>query len=128
MTGRAYMGEVLKQLWLKSIEVFDKQVNAQKEKNFWSSSKLLQAHKKCAMKMKQRNKQEKGTHKSVIDGRKHFIGHLRQTGEKDWDNCKLRVNDSGHIEGTICLVNRCKGSFLSMGALTGAIKVATAGI
>ena len=36
-------------------ELFDKQVNAQKEnskKYFWGSRKLPQAHKKCAMKMK----------------------------------------------------------------------------
>ena len=33
-------------------ELLDKQVNAQKEKNFWGSRKLLQAHEKCAMKMK----------------------------------------------------------------------------
>ena len=33
MTGRAYMEEVLTQVWLKSVksELFDKQVNAQKE-------------------------------------------------------------------------------------------------
>ena len=35
MTGRAYMGEVLTQVWLKSIkkmsELFDKEMNAQKE-------------------------------------------------------------------------------------------------
>ena len=83
-------------------ELFDKQVNAQKEKNFRSSSKLPQTHKKVC---DARNKQEKtACIKSVIDGRKHFIRHLRQTGEKEWD--KLRVNDSGHNEGTICLVNR----------------------
>ena len=38
MTGRAYMGEVLNQVWLESIkkisELLDKQVNAQKEKTF----------------------------------------------------------------------------------------------
>ena len=33
-------------------EVLDKQVNAQKEKIFRGLRKLLQAHKKCAMKMK----------------------------------------------------------------------------
>ena len=33
MTGRAYMGEVLIQAWLKSIknELFDKQINEQNE-------------------------------------------------------------------------------------------------
>ena len=33
-------------------ELFDKQVNAQKEKIFRGSRKLPQAHEKCAMKMK----------------------------------------------------------------------------
>ena len=34
MTGRAYLGEVLNQVWLKPslAEILDKQVNAQKEK------------------------------------------------------------------------------------------------
>ena len=39
-------------------ELFDKQVNAQKQKNFRGSCKLLQAHKKVCDEMKQRNKQE----------------------------------------------------------------------
>ena len=47
---------------------------------------------------KQRKKQH--TRKSVIDGRKHFIGHLHKTGEDDWD--KLWDNVSGHNEDTIC--------------------------
>ena len=46
------MGEVLIQVWLKSIELLDKQVNAQKEKSFQGSGKLPQAHEKCAIKMK----------------------------------------------------------------------------
>ena len=48
MTGRAYMGEVLIQVWLRTSELLDKQVNAQKEslKSFWGSHKLQQAHKK----------------------------------------------------------------------------------
>ena len=43
-------------------ELLDKEVNAQKEslkKNFQGSRKLLHAHEKCAMKMKETNKQEK---------------------------------------------------------------------
>ena len=50
MTGRAYMGEVLIQVWLKSIkkmsELLNKQVNAQKE----SLKKLYKPMKKCAKK------------------------------------------------------------------------------
>ena len=37
-------------------ELFDKQVNAQKKKNFRGSHKLM---KKCVMKMKQTRKEEK---------------------------------------------------------------------
>ena len=51
MTGRAYIGEVLTQVWLKSVrtemsELFDKHVNVQKEKSFRGSRKLPQAHEK----------------------------------------------------------------------------------
>ena len=51
--------------------------------------------------MKQRKK--RCTHKNVFDGRKHFIRCIRKTGEKNLD--KLCVNNSGHNESTICLVN-----------------------
>ena len=53
MTGKACKGEVLTQVWLRN-----EQVNAQKEKNFQSSRKLMQAHEKCAMKMKQSSKND----------------------------------------------------------------------
>ena len=72
------------------------------KKYFRGSRKLPQAHKKVC----DENETKKKTmrmRKNVIDGRKHFIGCLRKTGENDLD--KLRVNDSGHNEGTICLVN-----------------------
>ena len=47
MTGRAYMGEVLNQeIHQEMSELLDKQVNAQKEKIFWGSCKLPQAHEK----------------------------------------------------------------------------------
>ena len=64
MTGRAYIGEVLIQIWLHEIheemsELLDKQVNVQKE----SLKKLLgltkapaSPRKKCAMKIKERKK------------------------------------------------------------------------
>ena len=85
-------------------ELFDIQVNAQKEslkKYFWGSHSRKPT-KKCAMKVKE-TKKKRQARKNVIDGRKHFIGHLHKTGEDDWD--KLRANDSGYSEGTICLVN-----------------------
>ena len=50
--------------------------------------------------MKETNKEirkKRRARKNVIDGRKHYIGRLQKTGEKDWD--KLRVNDYGHNEG-----------------------------
>ena len=45
MIGKAYIGKVVTQVWLKSIKLFDKKVNAQNE----SLKKLpgfAQAHKK----------------------------------------------------------------------------------
>ena len=67
-------------------ELFDKEVNAQKE-----SLKKLQGftqapRAKCAMKMKETNKEirkKRRARKNVIDGRKHYIGRLQKTGEKD---------------------------------------------
>ena len=65
-------------------ELFDKEVNAQKEK---SSGVHASPRKKCAMKMKQRNKEtrkeKRRARKNVIDGRRHYIGRLRKTGEDD---------------------------------------------
>ena len=85
-------------------ELFDKEVNAQKE----SLKKTSGVHassrmptKKCVMKMKQRKKRH--ARKNVFGGRKPFIRRTQRTGENDLN--KLRVNDSGHNEGTICLVN-----------------------
>ena len=88
--------------------IFDKEVNVQKEnlKNKNTSGVHAGSHtpmKKCAMKMKQRNKEKRRACKSVFDGRKHFIGHIRKTGENDLN--KLHLNNSGHNKGTICLVN-----------------------
>ena len=76
-------------------ELFDIQVNAQKEEIIRGSRKLPQAHKKCAMKMKETNKQrrkKRRARKNVIHGRKPFIRCTQRTGENDLN--KLRVNDS----------------------------------
>ena len=52
-------------------ELFDIQVNAQKEKTFQGSRKLAQAHENCVMEMKETNKEKKRcARKNVIDGRK----------------------------------------------------------
>ena len=86
-------------------ELLDKQVNAQKEnlkKYFRGSHELPQAHEKVCD--ENETKKKNNVHvKNVIDGRKHFIGRLHKTSEDDWD--KLPDNNSGHNEGTICLVN-----------------------
>ena len=69
-------------------ELFDKEVNAQKE----SLKKLqgfTQAHEKVCDENErntQRNKEirkKRRARKNVIDGRKHYIGRLQKTGEKD---------------------------------------------
>ena len=88
-------------------ELLDKQVNAQKEKNFWGSRKLLQAHEKVCDEMKQTNKKKRCMRKNVIEGRKPFITLIQNTGENDLH--ELRRNDYGYNEGTICLVNRSIG-------------------
>ena len=67
-------------------ELFDKEVNAQKEslkKYFWGSRKLLQAHEKVCDENK--TKKKRCAHKKVIDRRKHFIECLRKTDENDLD-------------------------------------------
>ena len=86
-------------------ELFDKEVNAQKEslkKYFRGSRKLPQAHEKVCDEnetKKQTKKQRKKRHvrKKVFGGRKPFIRRAQRTGENDLD--------SGYNEGTICLVN-----------------------
>ena len=93
-------------------ELFDKQVNEQKEKNFWGSRKLPQTHKKgCDENERNKETNKKKRHTWLLmEG--SIIGRIRKTGE----NNLLRVNNSGHNEGTICL-NWCQGDgFSSMGA------------
>ena len=70
MTGRAYMGEVLNQVWLESIkkmsELLDKQVNAQKEKIFRGSYKLPQAHEKVCDENERRRRKKDDTRVKMI--------------------------------------------------------------
>ena len=86
-------------------QLFNKEVNAQKE-NLKNTSRVhASSHKpikKCEIKMKETKKKQHAC-KNVFDGRKHFIGRIRKTGENDLDN--FRVNNSGHNEGILCLVN-----------------------
>ena len=86
-------------------ELFDKEVNAQKEslkRNFWGSRKLPYAHENVCDE-NERNKQTRKKRRNVFGERKPFIRRTQRTGENDLHN--LQVNDSGHNEGTICLVN-----------------------
>ena len=88
-------------------ELFDKEVNAQKEslkKYFRGSRKLPQAHEKvCDENETKKQRKKRRARKKVFGGRKPFIRRAQRTGENDLD--KLRANDSGYNEGTICLVN-----------------------
>ena len=113
MTGRAYMGEVLIKVWVKSIkkyvsELLHKQVNAQKENLKKTSGVHTNSHKptkKCAMMKVEELELEKKREapKIFFDGRKEFIRRVRKTCLVDIK--LLQVNDSSYIEGTICLVN-----------------------
>ena len=92
----------------------DKEVNAQKEFEKYSEvhASSCKPTKKCAMKKKQRTKKPH-VHKNFIEGRKPFIRCIQRTRENDFN--KLRVNDSGHNEGSK-QVNGYQGNgFLSVG-------------
>ena len=61
-----------------------------------------QAHKKCAMKMKER-KRKRRPRKKFFDDRKDFVCLLLKLDVTDVD--ELQDNNSLHNKGTICLVN-----------------------
>ena len=84
----AYMGEVLTQVWVKSI---DKVVNAQKEslkKLLWFSQ--LQAPTKVYDENERSKDRKQQTHKvllmkgSAIDEKKRFIEHIQKQVKKKW--------------------------------------------
>ena len=66
------------------------------------SCKLPHAHEKVCDE-NERNKKKRRTRKSVFGGWKPFIRRTQRTGENNLN--MLQVNDSGHNEGTICLIN-----------------------
>ena len=80
-------------------ELFDKQVNAQKEKTSGVHISSCKPTKKVCDENESRKK--RWAPKIFFDGRKEFIRHVRKTGVMDIK----RVTDSSYIEGTICLVN-----------------------
>ena len=77
------MGEVLIQIWLKSIsELLDKQVNVQKESLKKTSVVHENSHKptkKCAMKMKEERKKQL-PRKNFCGERKDFIRPYQKNG------------------------------------------------
>ena len=106
-------------------------MNAQKESlknNFRGSHKLPQAHEKVCNENERRKKEQQAP-KIIFDGRKEFIRRVRKT--RLMDIKRLQVNDSSYIWRYYLFskrVNRCQGDrFLSVGAQTGAIKLAMAG-
>ena len=74
-------------------ELFDKQVNAQKQKSFWGSRKLPPAHEKvCDENESKRIRKKRRACKNVFDGRGEIIrrlwkGHVMDINEP-------QVNDS----------------------------------
>ena len=66
---------------------------------------VMQAHEKCAMKMKERNKERKKRqpHKNFFDDRKDFVWLLLELDITNVD--ELQDNNSSHTKGAICLVN-----------------------
>ena len=84
-------------------ELVDKQVNVQKESfkklpGFTQNSR--KPTKKCAMKMKERNKEKKRRAPKIF-----FDGIRRVRKTRAMDIKQLQINNSSYIEGTICLVN-----------------------
>ena len=73
-------------------ELFDKQVNAQKEKNFWG---LPQAHERVCdenERKKESRRKKQHAHKNIFNGSEEFIRHLWKGHVMDIN--KLQVNDS----------------------------------
>ena len=71
---------------------------------------VTQAHEKCVMKMKERNKERKKRRlrKKFFDDRKDFVWPLPKLVVTNVD--ELQVNNSSHTKGTICLVNGWMGA------------------
>ena len=82
-------------------ELFDKQVNAQKQKTSGVHVSSRKLTKKVCDENESRKRQAP---KIFFDGRKEFIMHVWKTGVMVIK--RLQVTDSSYIEGTICLVNK----------------------
>ena len=65
-------------------ELFDKEVNAQKEKSSGVHASSRKPTKKvCDENETKKQKKKRRARKNVIDGGEHFIGCLRKTGGND---------------------------------------------
>ena len=62
---------------------------------------VMQAHEKCAMKIKERKKP--WPCKNIFDDREDFVWLLQKLDVTNVN--ELQVNNSSHTKGTICLVN-----------------------
>ena len=76
-------------------ELFDKEVNAQKEKTSRVHTSSHKPTKKCAMKMKERRKNDTHVKMLLMEG-SPLKGTHKELG---------KISDSGHNESTICLLN-----------------------
>ena len=83
-------------------ELLDKQVNAQKEKIFWGSSKLPQAHEKVCDESRIIRIRKNDTRVKMLF-MEAYIRFKQKTGENNLH--ELLGNDYGYNEGTICVVN-----------------------
>ena len=87
MTGRAYMGEMLIQIWLESMirKLVDKQVNVQNESLFRGSRRLPYAHKKVCDE-NERRKQKKNDYcvKNFVVKGNTLKGRIRRMAEPIW--------------------------------------------
>ena len=91
-------------------ESFDKQVNAQKEKNFQGSHKFPQAHEKCAMKMKQTRKK-----RHTCIGKpwaKHLLTHMGYVKRRGSTAAKVNVCNYEDLKTIISIGHQsCSGAW-----------------
>ena len=85
-------------------KLFDKQVNAQKEKNFRGSCELLQAHEKVCDENESRNKEKMMGAENIFVGRKEFIRCVQKACVMDIKDFRSTILDTLKV-ATICLVN-----------------------
>ena len=132
MTDRAYIGELLTQVWLKSIKKWVSYLTKKwmHKKRVWKKTFGVHASsrmptKKCAMKMKETNKQRNKKRKN--DGRlKYFCGQEGVYNTRAESSCNGYQPTSAQrflIHWRYYLfskrVNRCQGDgFSSVGAWT----------